>query len=72
MIIDYWPLLRLQLITPRLQLRMPSDTELSELADLAAEGMHQPGERAVPGLMAESSSEGTGPLARAAPLAAPW
>jgi len=43
MIIDYWPLLGLQLITPRLQLRMPSDTELSELADLAAEGMHQPG-----------------------------
>jgi hypothetical protein len=43
MIFDYWPLLGLQLITPRLELRMPSDTELSELADLAAEGMHQPG-----------------------------
>jgi RimJ/RimL family protein N-acetyltransferase len=43
MLIDHWPLLGLRLITPRLELRLPSDAELSELADLAAEGMHQPG-----------------------------
>lgn len=43
MIIDHWPLLGLRLITPRLELRLPSDTELSELADLAADGMHDPG-----------------------------
>src|SRR5690348_12731551 len=43
MLIDHWPLLGLRLITPRLELRLPSDAELGELADLAAEGMHQPG-----------------------------
>jgi RimJ/RimL family protein N-acetyltransferase len=43
MLIDHWPLLGLRLITPRLELRLPSDEELSELADLAAEGMHEPG-----------------------------
>ena len=43
MLIDHWPLLGLRLITPRLELRLPSDEELSELADLAAEGMHGPG-----------------------------
>src|SRR6266851_4003442 len=43
MLIDHWPLLGLRLITPRLELRLPSDEELSELADLAAESMHEPG-----------------------------
>jgi RimJ/RimL family protein N-acetyltransferase len=43
MLIDHWPLLGLRLATPRLELRLPSDEELSELADLVAEGMHQPG-----------------------------
>ena len=32
MLIDHWPLLGLRLITPRLELRLPSDAELSELA----------------------------------------
>lgn len=40
MLIDHWPLLGLRLTTPRLELRLPSGEELSELADLAAEGVH--------------------------------
>lgn len=43
MLIDHWPLLGLRLITSRLELRLPSGEELGELADLAAEGMHDPG-----------------------------
>src|SRR2546430_1911347 len=43
MLIDHWPLLGLRLTTPRLELRLPSAEELSDLADLAAEGMHSPG-----------------------------
>ncbi|MFD8087591.1 GNAT family N-acetyltransferase [Kitasatospora sp. NPDC059722] len=43
MLIDHWPLLGLRLTTPRLELRLPSGEELSELADLAAEGVHDPG-----------------------------
>lgn len=43
MIVDHWPLLGLRLFAPGLELRLPSDAELSELADLAAEGMHEPG-----------------------------
>ncbi|BCL25155.1 GNAT family N-acetyltransferase [Streptomyces aurantiacus] len=42
MLIDHWPLLGLRLTTPRLELRLPSGEELSELADLAAEGVHDP------------------------------
>jgi RimJ/RimL family protein N-acetyltransferase len=45
MLIDHWPLLGLRLTTPRLELRVPSGEELGDLADLAAEGMHQPGRR---------------------------
>ena len=45
MLIDHWPLLGLRLITPGLELRLPSSEELGELADLAAEGMHDPGRR---------------------------
>jgi hypothetical protein len=45
MLIDHWPLLGLRLITPRLELRLPTDEELGDLADLAAEGMHDPGSR---------------------------
>jgi RimJ/RimL family protein N-acetyltransferase len=45
MLIDHWPLLGLRLITPRLELRLPTDEELGDLADLAAEGMHQPDRR---------------------------
>jgi RimJ/RimL family protein N-acetyltransferase len=43
MIIDHWPLLGLRVTTPRLELRLPSETELGELADLAADGMYEPG-----------------------------
>ncbi|MGW0730765.1 GNAT family N-acetyltransferase [Streptomyces mirabilis] len=42
MLIDHWPLLGLRLTTPRLELRLPSGEELSELADLAAQGVHDP------------------------------
>jgi RimJ/RimL family protein N-acetyltransferase len=45
MFIDHWPLLGLRLTTPRLELRLPSVEELSDLADLAAEGMHHPGRK---------------------------
>ncbi|MFJ4191061.1 GNAT family N-acetyltransferase [Kitasatospora sp. NPDC089509] len=42
MLIDHWPLLGLRLNTPRLELRLPGDDELAELAALAAEGIHAP------------------------------
>ncbi|MGW6626020.1 GNAT family N-acetyltransferase [Nocardia sp. NPDC055002] len=42
MLIDHWPLLGLRLSTPRLELRLPADAELAALADLAAEGVHDP------------------------------
>lgn len=42
MLIDHWPLLGLRLNTPRLELRLPDDNELAALADLAAEGIHEP------------------------------
>ncbi|MER5641064.1 GNAT family protein [Kitasatospora sp. NPDC002227] len=42
MISDHWPLLNLTLRTPRLELRLPSEPELAALADLAAEGVHEP------------------------------
>ena len=45
MLIDHWPLLGLRLITARLELRLPAGEELGHLADLAAEGMHDPGSR---------------------------
>lgn len=40
MLVDHFPLLRLRLSTPRLELRLPSPEELAALADLAAEGIH--------------------------------
>ncbi|MFD4459982.1 GNAT family N-acetyltransferase [Nocardia sp. NPDC058480] len=42
MLIDHWPLYGLRLTTPRLELRLPSGDELAALADLAAEGVHDP------------------------------
>lgn len=39
---DHWPLLGLRLNTVRLELRLPSEEELGQLADLAAEGVHEP------------------------------
>ena len=40
-----WPLLSLRLTTPRLVLRYPCANELAILAELAAAGVHLPGER---------------------------
>lgn len=42
MLVDHFPLLGLRLMTPRLELRLPSPAELSDLADLAAAGIHEP------------------------------
>jgi RimJ/RimL family protein N-acetyltransferase len=41
-IADHWPLCRLVLRTPRLELRLPDLEQLGELADLAAAGVHDP------------------------------
>jgi RimJ/RimL family protein N-acetyltransferase len=38
----WWPLGGLRLTTPRLELRVPTEEDLSELADLAAAGVHDP------------------------------
>ena len=38
----WWPLPGLRLLTPRLELRLPTDGDLDELADLAAAGVHDP------------------------------
>jgi RimJ/RimL family protein N-acetyltransferase len=37
-----WPLFQLRLQTPRLELRLPTDSDLADLADLAAAGVHDP------------------------------
>jgi RimJ/RimL family protein N-acetyltransferase len=42
MLVDHYPLLGLRLTTPRLELRLAEPEELSALADLAAEGIHDP------------------------------
>lgn len=38
----HWPLFGLRLLTPRLELRLPGPASLDALADLAAEGVHDP------------------------------
>lgn len=38
----HWPLFGLRLRTPRLELRLPTPADLDALADLAAEGVHEP------------------------------
>jgi RimJ/RimL family protein N-acetyltransferase len=38
----WWPLAGLRLTTPRLELRLPTDRDLDELASLAAAGVHDP------------------------------
>lgn len=45
MISRHWPLLALSIRTPRLELRLPNDDELGELADLATRGVYRAGER---------------------------
>lgn len=42
---DLWPTFRLRISTPRLQLRLPDESELAVLAELAGRGVHEPGER---------------------------
>ena len=42
MLVDHFPLAALRLRTPRLELRLPTPEELGELADLAADGVHDP------------------------------
>ncbi|AUG79317.1 N-acetyltransferase [Kitasatospora sp. MMS16-BH015] len=42
MLTDHWPLLGLRLTTPRLELRLPDEEQLAALAELAAEGVHEP------------------------------
>jgi RimJ/RimL family protein N-acetyltransferase len=42
MFADHWPLDRLRLRTPRLELRLPDPDDLSALADQAAAGVHDP------------------------------
>jgi len=41
----HWPLAQLKLATKRLELRVPNDDELSELAQIAAIGVHEPGQQ---------------------------
>ena len=43
MIADHWPLYDLRLRTPRLELHLPTPDDLGALADLAADGVHDPG-----------------------------
>lgn len=45
MLVDHWPLLGLRLRTGDLELRLPTDGELAELADLAARGVSPAGLR---------------------------
>ncbi len=45
MLADLWPPYGLRLRTPRLELRLPSDAELAQLAELAGRGVHGPAER---------------------------
>jgi RimJ/RimL family protein N-acetyltransferase len=42
---DLWPLYGLTIVTPRLELRLPREEELAELAQLAGSGVHGPAER---------------------------
>ncbi|SDJ33542.1 Protein N-acetyltransferase, RimJ/RimL family [Actinokineospora alba] len=44
MLVDHFPVLGLRLTTPRLELRLPSDAELSALGELAGAGIHDPDE----------------------------
>jgi RimJ/RimL family protein N-acetyltransferase len=42
MIRGIWPLFELSIVTPRLQLRYPSDDDVAALCELAARGVHDP------------------------------
>ena len=45
MLADLWPQYGLTIVTPHLQVRLPCEEELAELADVAGQGVHRPGER---------------------------
>ncbi|MGW7582549.1 GNAT family N-acetyltransferase [Kitasatospora sp. NPDC054768] len=45
MITDHWPLRGLRVTSPRLELRLPTEDELAEVADVAARGVHLPQDR---------------------------
>lgn len=45
MLADLWPTYALRIHTPRLTLRIPDESELAALAEVAAAGVHAPGER---------------------------
>ncbi|WP_433388031.1 GNAT family N-acetyltransferase [Micromonospora sp. KLBMP9576] len=45
MLVDLWPQYGLTISTPRLQLRLPHEEELADLAQLAGRGVHRAGER---------------------------
>lgn len=40
-----WPVFALRLVTPHLELRLPTDDEIAALARLAGQGVHEPSER---------------------------
>ncbi|MFI9605520.1 GNAT family N-acetyltransferase [Streptomyces sp. NPDC052043] len=44
-LIDHWPIKGLSVRSPRLELRLPSEEELAEVADVAARGVHDPNDR---------------------------
>lgn len=44
MTLTHWPIYGLRLRTPRLELRLPTLEQLDELAELAADGVHDPAE----------------------------
>lgn len=39
---DHWPMFGLSIKTPRLELRPPTDSDIAQLAELAASGVHEP------------------------------
>ncbi|MFX4294408.1 GNAT family N-acetyltransferase [Streptomyces bohaiensis] len=41
MLTDFWPLFGLRINTPRLELRLATDDELADLAQVAADGVHE-------------------------------
>jgi RimJ/RimL family protein N-acetyltransferase len=45
MLMDHWPLPGLRVRTARPELRLPTEGELAALADVAAQGVHEPGRR---------------------------
>lgn len=44
MLIDHWPLFGLRVRVADLELRLPTEAELAELAEVAARGVHLPGQ----------------------------